>query len=78
MMLVHYANHERQERKGGSMQIRYFQIDAFAERVFSGNPAGVCLLETWLEDKTMQAVAAENGLPETAFLVPSVPCGASG
>ncbi len=51
------------------MQIRYFHIDAFTDRVFSGNPAGVCLLESWLADETMQRVAAENGLPETAFLV---------
>jgi PhzF family phenazine biosynthesis protein len=51
------------------MQIRYFHIDAFTDQIFSGNPAGVCLLETWLPDETMQGVAAENGLPETAFLV---------
>ncbi|MBI5490522.1 MAG: PhzF family phenazine biosynthesis protein [Deltaproteobacteria bacterium] len=52
------------------MQIPLFQIDAFAERVFSGNPAAVCPLVSWLPDAVMQAVAAENNLSETAFFVP--------
>jgi len=46
-----------------------YQVDAFADRVFSGNPAAVCILDEWLGDETMQAVAAENNLSETAFLV---------
>ena len=51
------------------MDIRYYQIDAFTDRVFSGNPAGVCLLDQWLEDSILQSIAAENNLSETAFLV---------
>src|SRR3954462_15056583 len=52
------------------MKIPYFQVDAFAPRLFRGNPAGVCPLEQWLDDELMQTVAAENNLSETAFLVP--------
>lgn len=52
------------------MRIRMWQIDAFAGAVFSGNPAAVCPLERWLPDATMQAIAAENNLSETAFFVP--------
>src|SRR6476469_698446 len=49
----------------------FFQVDAFAERPLSGNPAAVMPLERWLDDATMQAIAAENNLSETAFTVPS-------
>jgi PhzF family phenazine biosynthesis protein len=52
------------------MKIPIYQIDAFANRVFAGNPAAVCPLEEWLEDSLMQAVAQENNLSETAFFVP--------
>jgi PhzF family phenazine biosynthesis protein len=51
------------------VNIPYYQIDAFTGAVFAGNPAGVCLLDDWLEDATLQAIAAENNLSETAFLV---------
>lgn len=51
------------------MRIPYYQLDAFTSSVFAGNPAGVCLLDHWLDDRTMQAIAAENNLSETAFLV---------
>lgn len=51
------------------MEIPLYQIDAFASRVFTGNPAAVCPLEEWLPDAVMQAVAAENNLSETAFFV---------
>ncbi len=52
------------------MQIRMWHLDAFAlDRPFTGNPAGVCPLEAWLPDDVMLAIAAENALPETAFLV---------
>jgi len=51
------------------MQIRIYQIDAFTDRLFSGNPAAICPLEDWLPDATMQAIAAENNLAETAFFV---------
>jgi len=49
--------------------MRYFVVDAFTDKVFSGNPAGVCLLDDWLPDETLQNIAMENNLSETAFLV---------
>lgn len=52
------------------MRTRIYQVDAFTSRRFRGNPAAVCPLDDWLEDATLQAVAAENNLSETAFLVP--------
>jgi len=52
------------------MRIPYFEVMAFTNRLFAGNPAGVCLLErAWLPDEMMQKIAAENNLPETAFLI---------
>lgn len=51
------------------MSLRYFQIDAFTSRAFGGNPAGVCPLDNWLPDETLQSIAAENNLSETAFIV---------
>jgi len=51
------------------MTIPLYQIDAFTDTLFAGNPAAVCLLERWLDDATLQAIAAENNLSETAFLV---------
>jgi PhzF family phenazine biosynthesis protein len=51
------------------MRLPLYQIDAFADRLFSGNPAAVVPLEEWLPDATMQAIAAENNLAETAFFV---------
>jgi len=52
------------------MRLKIHQIDAFAERPFEGNPAAVMPLDTWLPDSLMQAIAMENQLSETAFLVP--------
>ena len=52
------------------VRIPLYQIDAFADGPFTGNPAAVCPLESWLPDKLMQSVAAENNLSETAFFVP--------
>lgn len=52
------------------MKIPCFQVDAFAGDVFRGNPAAVCLIESWLPDITLQNIAAENNLSETAFVVP--------
>jgi PhzF family phenazine biosynthesis protein len=49
----------------------FFQVDAFAEKPLTGNPAAVMPLESWLDDATMLAIAAENNLSETAFTVPS-------
>lgn len=51
------------------MRIPIYQIDAFTDRLFAGNPAAVCSLENWLPDDKLQAIAAENNLSETAFLV---------
>jgi PhzF family phenazine biosynthesis protein len=51
------------------MEIPIYQIDAFARGVFSGNPAAVCPLKSWLPDATLQAIAMENNLSETAFFV---------
>ena len=53
------------------MKVPYFQVDAFTERAFSGNPAGVCLLDRWLPESVLQQIAEENNLSETAFLVGS-------
>ena len=50
-----------------------FQIDAFTDRLFGGNPAAVVLLHEWLPDATLQSLAAENNLSETAFFVPLGP-----
>lgn len=46
-----------------------FKVDAFTSKLFGGNPAAVCPLDTWLEDEIMQKLAAENNLSETAFFV---------
>lgn len=51
------------------MKIPIYQVDAFAEQLFAGNPAAVCPLEQWLSDALMQQIAAENYLSETAFFV---------
>ena len=52
------------------MKIPLWQVDAFATKAFAGNPAAVCWLDDWLADGVLQAIAAENNLSETAFLVP--------
>ena len=52
------------------MRIPLYQVDAFTSRLFGGNPAAVCPLSEWLPEATMQAIAAENNLAETAFFVP--------
>jgi PhzF family phenazine biosynthesis protein len=51
------------------MKIKIFQVDAFADQLFKGNPAAVCPLEAWLPDELMQKIAFENNLSETAFFV---------
>ena len=53
------------------MELDLYQIDAFADRIFEGNPAAVIPLKTWLPDNTMQSIAEENHLSETAFFVPT-------
>ncbi len=52
-----------------STTIPIYQLDAFADRPFAGNPAAVCPLGAWLPDDRLQAIAAENNLSETAFFV---------
>ena len=49
----------------------FTQVDAFADRPFTGNPAAVMPLEAWLDDSTLQAIGAENNLSETAFTIPA-------
>ena len=51
------------------MRIPIYQVDAFTSELFSGNPAAVCILDEWLDDAHLQAIAAENNLSETAFLL---------
>ena len=51
------------------MRLPIYQVDAFADRIFAGNPAAVVPLEDWLPNATLQAIAAENNLSETAFFV---------
>ena len=51
------------------MRLPIYQVDAFTDKLFSGNPAAICPLPSWLPDATMQAIAAENNLAETAFFV---------
>jgi len=51
-------------------KIKMYQVDAFTDKLFSGNPAAVCLPEKWINDDLMQSIAAENNLAETAFIVP--------
>ncbi|CAL1517966.1 PhzF family phenazine biosynthesis protein [Chitinophaga sp. MM2321] len=50
------------------MNIRFFQVDAFTNKPFKGNPAGVCIMDAPADDQTLQAIAAENNIAETAFL----------
>lgn len=52
------------------MKLPFTQVDAFANRPFTGNPAAVIKLDAWLDDTMLQAIAAENNLAETAFFVP--------
>lgn len=49
--------------------MKQYIVDAFTDKVFSGNPAAVCVMEHWLDEDTMQSIAIENNLSETAFAV---------
>jgi len=51
------------------MEIPIYQVDAFTDKVFKGNPAAVCPLNSWLDDQILQNIASENNLSETAFFV---------
>ena len=55
------------------MTLKFFQVDAFASKAFAGNPAAVMPLREWLPDTTLQAIAAEHNLAETAYFVPKGP-----
>ncbi|MDP3562024.1 MAG: PhzF family phenazine biosynthesis protein [Legionellaceae bacterium] len=50
-------------------RIEIFQIDAFTDKMFHGNPAAICLMDEWLNDELLQAIALENNLSETAFVI---------
>ena len=52
------------------MKLKLYQVDAFTDHLFGGNPAAVCPLDAWLPDTVMQQMAAENNLAETAFYIP--------
>jgi PhzF family phenazine biosynthesis protein len=51
------------------MNIKFYQVDAFTDKIFAGNPAAICPLDYWLPDKMLQDIAMENNLSETAFYV---------
>ena len=53
------------------MRVPLYQVDAFTDRLFGGNPAAVCPLDSWLPDDLLQQIAAENNLSETAYIIPS-------
>ena len=62
-------NHNQAGRKYITMKLPIYQVDAFASKVFEGNPAAVCPLPHWLHDDILLSIAAENNLSETAFYV---------
>lgn len=51
-------------------KIKIFQVDAFTDQLFKGNPAAICVLDEWLDEDLLQKIGAENNLSETAFIVP--------
>ena len=53
------------------MKLSLYQVDAFTDKLFGGNPAAVIPLEKWIDDELMQQIALENNLSETAFFTPS-------
>jgi PhzF family phenazine biosynthesis protein len=52
-------------------RIKIYQVDAFTNKIFAGNPAAVCILDSWISDELMQLIGNENNLAETAFVVPT-------
>lgn len=52
------------------MDLTIYQVDAFTDRLFSGNPAAICMLQEWLPDALLLSIAQENNLSETAYIVP--------
>lgn len=67
---------DRKDHAPRHLELEIAQIDAFTDRVFGGNPAAVVHLSEWPSDATLQAIAAENNLSETAFLVGRIPADA--
>ena len=53
------------------MKLNYYQVDAFTDAIFGGNPACVVPLDEWLPDELLLKIAKENAVPETAFFIPS-------
>jgi PhzF family phenazine biosynthesis protein len=51
------------------MDVPIYQVDAFSSKLFGGNPAAICPLDQWLPDATLQSIAAENNLAETAYYI---------
>jgi PhzF family phenazine biosynthesis protein len=62
-------NKPSRKEEGTRMGIKLYQVDAFTDTVFHGNPAAVCILDDWLDKQLMQHIAMENNLSETAFAV---------
>lgn len=56
-------------KEKGDMYMKYYVVDAFSNKIFNGNPAAVCVMDSWISDETMQLIAIENNLSETAFAV---------
>ena len=52
------------------MRIPFFQVDTFTSRTFGGNPAVVCVLESWPEDSLLTEIASEHNISTTAFILP--------
>ncbi|HTQ29614.1 MAG TPA: PhzF family phenazine biosynthesis isomerase, partial [Opitutaceae bacterium] len=52
------------------MKLPFYWVDAFTDKIFHGNPAGICPLDKWPMDEVLQKIAFENGLAETAYYVP--------
>jgi PhzF family phenazine biosynthesis protein len=58
------------KQKNDTMDFTVYQVDAFTSEVFGGNPAAIMPLEAWIDDETLQSLAMENNLAETAYYVP--------
>lgn len=68
--MLHLTIRDLSLDKTNTMIIPIYQADAFTDKLFGGNPAAICPLKEWLPEPTMQKIAAENNLAETAFFVP--------
>lgn len=69
MDVLYWINRKREISSFSMMNLSIFQVDAFTNSLFSGNPAAVVPLDDWLTDEVLQNIAAENNLSETAFFV---------